>query len=291
MVTLAVDVGGSATRCELWDDELIEAFVEPGRANVTLDPEHAVAHLASIVAAQRADQIVVSVPGAGDPGSRQILLDGLGPLVGVPLLVVPDWVAAYRACLDTTPGTLLIAGTGAVAVTVDDQVSYFGNGGPLFGDDGSSFWIGREAVRLVLRRRELGESGGELGRRLDEALGAETRSLVPRTNSIMSDRHELARLAPVVDAVAAHDEGAAEVLRRAGAALAELVTMSRAARGRHAVAAVGGVFGSSIVVDTLEAAVGPVRRASTSLAGAAVAIDRGDAPRLLLEHTSRSHNI
>jgi N-acetylglucosamine kinase-like BadF-type ATPase len=47
----------------------------------------------------------------------------------------------------------LIAGTGSIVVGRDQNLSFFrvGGWGPHFGDEGSGFWIGREAVRTALR--------------------------------------------------------------------------------------------------------------------------------------------
>jgi glucosamine kinase len=51
------------------------------------------------------------------------------------------------------PGVLLIAGTGSIVIGRGREGSMFrvGGWGPYFGDDGSGFWIGREAVRAALR--------------------------------------------------------------------------------------------------------------------------------------------
>lgn len=59
---------------------------------------------------------------------------------------------------------MLIAGTGATAGSVADQrwTRTADGHGWLLGDDGSGFWLGREAVRSALRTLEAGEPPGRL---------------------------------------------------------------------------------------------------------------------------------
>jgi glucosamine kinase len=68
-----------------------------------------------------------------------------------PVVVVADAVTAFAAGTPERAGSVLIAGAGAIAARVvgeDVTVRYDGNGW-LVGDDGSAFWIGRQAVRAV----------------------------------------------------------------------------------------------------------------------------------------------
>lgn len=63
-----------------------------------------------------------------------------------------DAVAAYAAGTSAPDGTVLIAGTGAIAAAVRDfQLTRVADGhGWLLGDEGSGFWLGRAAVRQAL---------------------------------------------------------------------------------------------------------------------------------------------
>jgi len=65
--------------------------------------------------------------------------------------VISDVEAAYRGALGTQPGILLLAGTGSIALgrTANGQWVRRGGMGPLLGDEGSAFWIGREYLRAV----------------------------------------------------------------------------------------------------------------------------------------------
>jgi N-acetylglucosamine kinase-like BadF-type ATPase len=63
--------------------------------------------------------------------------------------VISDVEAAYLAALGTAPGVLLLAGTGSIALGRDRRGRFTRAGGlgPLLGDDGSAFAIGRAWLR------------------------------------------------------------------------------------------------------------------------------------------------
>ncbi|WP_275092119.1 BadF/BadG/BcrA/BcrD ATPase family protein, partial [Microbacterium sp. K36] len=64
-------------------------------------------------------------------------------------------VTAHAGALDGAAGVLLIAGTGAVALGVDPSGARLVDGwGPELGDFGSGSWLGREALRAVLRAHD-----------------------------------------------------------------------------------------------------------------------------------------
>ncbi|HYB71143.1 MAG TPA: BadF/BadG/BcrA/BcrD ATPase family protein [Candidatus Bathyarchaeia archaeon] len=65
------------------------------------------------------------------------------------VVVISDVEAAHLAALGGEPGVLLLAGTGSIALGRDRRGRWrrAGGLGPLLGDDGSAFWIGREWLR------------------------------------------------------------------------------------------------------------------------------------------------
>ena len=69
--------------------------------------------------------------------------------------VISDAEAAYRGALGDAPGMLLLAGTGSMALGRDRRGRWARAGGlgPLLGDEGSAFWIGREWLRTSTRAR------------------------------------------------------------------------------------------------------------------------------------------
>ena len=67
--------------------------------------------------------------------------------------VMPDAQAAALGALDGQPGVLVLSGTGSIVVGHDGRGRWLraGGFGPLLGDEGSGFWLGREWVRATTR--------------------------------------------------------------------------------------------------------------------------------------------
>jgi glucosamine kinase len=89
-------------------------------------------------------------------------LAGLAPAVDV----MSDVEAAYRGALGATTGVLLLVGTGSIALgrDADGRWHRAGGLGPLLGDEGSAFWIGRAWLTAAG-----GRGGGEGLRRVATA--------------------------------------------------------------------------------------------------------------------------
>lgn len=80
----------------------------------------------------------------------------LSALYSVPVAVVSDALAAHAGALGGRPGTVLIAGTGAVAFHIDSdgELTRADGWGVWLGDLGSGRWIGQEGLKSVLRARD-----------------------------------------------------------------------------------------------------------------------------------------
>ncbi|WP_246274876.1 BadF/BadG/BcrA/BcrD ATPase family protein [Phytohabitans houttuyneae] len=89
-----------------------------------------------------------------------------------PLNLIGDALVAYASGTASPDGSVLIAGTGAIAVTIRgfalDRVS--DGHGWLLGDAGSGFWLGREAVRATLAAMDAGHPLGHLATAVVETL-------------------------------------------------------------------------------------------------------------------------
>jgi N-acetylglucosamine kinase-like BadF-type ATPase len=72
------------------------------------------------------------------------------------LLVENDALSTLIGATKQSPGVLLIAGTGSIAFAHDGKGNFYRSGGwgHRFGDEGSGYWIGKEAVRAVLRMHD-----------------------------------------------------------------------------------------------------------------------------------------
>jgi N-acetylglucosamine kinase-like BadF-type ATPase len=71
-------------------------------------------------------------------------------------LIVNDALIALVAGVGDGPGVVIIAGTGSIAygVNPERQAARAGGWGYVLGDEGSGFWIGREALMAVVREAD-----------------------------------------------------------------------------------------------------------------------------------------
>jgi N-acetylglucosamine kinase-like BadF-type ATPase len=71
--------------------------------------------------------------------------------------VISDAQAALLGAIGDGPGVLVLAGTGSIVVAHDGRGRWtrVGGLGPLVGDEGSGFWLGREWLRSLARRGDL----------------------------------------------------------------------------------------------------------------------------------------
>jgi glucosamine kinase len=176
----------------------------------------------------------------------------------------PDLEVAFAAGTPEPDGSVLVAGTGATAGAVGGhRLTRTADGhGWLLGDDGSGFWLGREAVRAALRTLDAREAPGPLAgsvlRALEGAGTVDELALAPSRSGAERQRDRviqavysrpavhLAALAPLVSA-AYHDGDpqARSIVERAAAAL--LATLGRI-RSEHEHTPI--VLAGSLTVDT-----------------------------------------
>jgi N-acetylglucosamine kinase-like BadF-type ATPase len=96
------------------------------------------------------EALVVAARGVWLPRERRALrrrVAGLARRVDV----IADVEAAWHATLGAERGVLVLAGTGSIALGRDARGRWARAGGlgPLLGDEGSAFWIGREWLRAT----------------------------------------------------------------------------------------------------------------------------------------------
>jgi glucosamine kinase len=204
-----------------------------------------------------------------------------------------DLEVAFAAGTPEPDGTVLVAGTGATAGAVTGhRLTRTADGhGWLLGDDGSGFWLGREAVRAALRSLDAGEPQGRLAGSVLAALDAAgTADRVPEAPSRSGvDRGrdrviqavyshppvQLAALAPLVSA-AYHDGDpqARSIVERAAAALLATVGRVREEGEGTPIVLAGRLTRDTPVGATLRTLLsarfpGPIRPARTGVGGAA----------------------
>ena len=217
--TASVDLGKSRCRVVIARDgeRVARAGVgAPGLAAAG-GVESALEAILPLLEGDRLDLIGVGAAGAWlAPHAAQELSSRLAAASGAAVAVASDVVTAHAGALDGAGGVLLIAGTGAAALGVDADGARLVDGwGPELGDFGSGSWLGREALRAVLRADDALGARTALTAAIAQPVGAPSdiqawlaqREPLPR---------RLATLAPLVlDAAADGDAVAGEIVAEA----------------------------------------------------------------------------
>ena len=217
--TASVDLGKSRCRVVIARDgeRVARAGVgAPGLAAAG-GVECALEAILPLLEGDRLDLIGVGAAGAWlAPHAAQELSSRLAAASGAAVAVASDVVTAHAGALAGAGGVLLIAGTGAAALGVDADGARLVDGwGPELGDFGSGSWLGREALRAVLRADDALGARTALTAAIAQPVGAPSdiqawlaqREPLPR---------RLATLAPLVlDAAADGDAVAGEIVAEA----------------------------------------------------------------------------
>ena len=137
------------------------------------------------------------------------------------IYVAGDHVIAHRAAFGTSHGVLVISGTGSIAFGRNQkgETARAGGWGPGISDEGSAYWVGREAVIAALHAYDRGTSDGLL-HTIAQCWKIAPEEVVRMANASEPRFAELA--APVAAAAQDGDLMAREIIRRAGMSLAQL---------------------------------------------------------------------
>jgi N-acetylglucosamine kinase-like BadF-type ATPase len=187
---------------------------------------------------ERVAYAVVGMAGVNDASeaAAHAALERVWKQVGLdcPVRIVADPVAAFAAGTHLPAGAVLYAGTGSIAAWVEGEtvVHRVAGHGWLVGDDGSGFWLGRQAVRAVLAELD--------GRGEPTLLRMAVLGTLADSDDLPSEPHEqmtvlrgavyeqppiaLSRLAPLVPAAAeAGDRVAQRIVDRAVTLLVDTI--------------------------------------------------------------------
>jgi glucosamine kinase len=232
---LGLDIGGTKSRAQLWAAGEIVATSEAASASpVAAGSDGAKAALADLLAqlrldaagpldaADRLDAVCAGTAGLSVPGTEQFLYAQLAPLTRSGTVVIVSDAMLLLSAAGLDEGVAVVCGTGSVAVGVyRNRTTEVGGWGYLLGDEGSGYWIVREALRALLARRDQGSPPGELGNRLLAATGAD--DLAELQRSYYEQPHvprRWATHAPLV--LDSADPTATDITRRAADAVAAL---------------------------------------------------------------------
>jgi N-acetylglucosamine kinase-like BadF-type ATPase len=265
-VAVGVDIGGTSSRAlAMLADGTVAGRGASGGGNPNSHPP-------ALAARRVAEAVTAAVPSGAsvagcmlgvageskftDPAVASVFETALRQAgVACRIDVVSDAEVAFASATSSPDGTVLVGGTGSVAARIVGRrkESWRGGWGWLLGDEGSAFWIGRQAVRSTLAVLQSAGPPGPLALAvLTEAVGE------PLTGDVTGRRRALSRLITAVNAeapirlarfaslvsdLAATDPAAAAIVTEAARLLAEQAHLARTPAETTPVVLVGSVIG------------------------------------------------
>lgn len=168
-LVIGFDVGGTRSRARLASEAEVVAEAEAGSANPAAVGEAAAESVLGDLVARLAggrpvEAAVAGVAGADSPAALAEVAARLGRLLpGARTAAVHD-TRLVLAAAGLPSGIALVAGTGSVAYARTPAGCEFraGGWGHRLGDEGSGYWVTREAIRRLLAAGDAGEPAPDL---------------------------------------------------------------------------------------------------------------------------------
>lgn len=221
---VGLDIGGSKTRGIVWTDGVVTSDASVGSTNVQNVPletaRRNMAELFSLLDSAGATEVFAGAGGVDTDDDAAALGALIAPFVpGARVQAVHD-TRLLLAAAGATTGVAVIAGTGSAAWGMNPagEQARAGGWGYLLGDEGSGYWLGREAVRHSLRRMDAAEPVDELTAALLEYCGlSEPREFIAHFHQGTTRRY-WAAASPVIFAAAKNGHAHAQSLVEQAAA-------------------------------------------------------------------------
>lgn len=278
---VGLDSGGSKTRALLATGAgaVCSAIDAPG-----LDPNGSsdwrgqlTEILVRLVRGQKIAAAVLGLPCHGEDAgvSAAQCAAAAAALGSIPHLVLNDVEIAFDGAFAGRPGVLLLAGTGSMAWAGNGRESLrVGGWGEIFGDEGSAYWIGREALSLASQGLDgRCPEAQPLAQAVLAATGASADGLITWAYGRADRRAAVAAIARVASALAeAGDPVAQALIEQAAEALAAHVTAARLRLATPGLgwAHAGGAFKSAALLGAVSRRLGPPEPAQLGPAAGAV---------------------
>lgn len=233
---VGLDSGGTKTECWLGDETRILGKATSATVKLTrVRQEIATGRLQDLLAEvseksgiplASVSRTCIGLSGFSIAEVREWAYRVISERVGSEVVVCGDEVIALDAAFQGGPGILVIGGTGSAVIgrCADGTRFKAGGWGPGIGDEGSGYWIGREAVRRAFLALDE-ERPSTLMEAIRTAWGVEgVGEIVAFANN--QPGPDYPALTPlVVRAAATGDSVAAGILRDAGSELARQVAI------------------------------------------------------------------
>jgi N-acetylglucosamine kinase-like BadF-type ATPase len=162
---LGIDAGGTKTVCLLADDQgRIVSEARRSGANLQavgeLEVEKVLHEVMEEAIGERSVMpavVCLGIAGVDRPDDSAVIR-GIMKRIGYKarIVVVNDALVALEAGAPGKPGVVVISGTGSISYGRDanGKAARSGGWGYVLGDEGSGYWIGRAALRAVLREAD-----------------------------------------------------------------------------------------------------------------------------------------
>jgi N-acetylglucosamine kinase-like BadF-type ATPase len=226
-LVVGVDVGGTSSRALLARGEEVLASAAGPTASISASGAETArgslqALLRELVAGSdgtAVDAVCLGTAGSGSADMEALLRSAVAEVLGDPAITVVNDAELVLPAAGLDDGVAVVSGTGVKAVgRLGGRRAAAGGWGYLLGDEGSGYWLVREAVRRVLRRDDAGEDGGPLGAAVLAAAGCrEPAGLIDRFHA---DPAPGGWAAHVPEVLGAPDPAVDEIVRAAGEHLA-----------------------------------------------------------------------
>jgi len=267
---LGIDAGGSGTRAIILEAGRVTLRPAGPPMNALLTTGFA-ENLQRIIAAAGATAVGIGLPGVRRADQARELGQALARKARCPVHVTGDLDTARWGAFLGGPGIVVIAGTGSVALGWDgERFVRAGGHGFLLGDEGSAYWIGREAVRAALRWEDQAGGSELIHRTVTQTTGSGLDVLISQLNAHPADRGRLTVLAPAVMAIAGQDAEAQRIAWCAVEHLAALAESVQRRLGPLSVAGAGGVFRAPAIWARFTELTGAARPLAPAAVGAAL---------------------
>ena len=251
---IGLDIGGTKTRGVRFEDGAVVADESVGSSNVqNVTRAEAALHLGELfgrIGGGTVAQVYAGAGGIDTDADAEALAALIAPHVpGARITVVHD-SRLLLAAGGASTGVAVIGGTGSAAWGRNGlgEEARAGGWGYLLGDEGSGYWLGREAVRHSLRRMNQGLEPDELTTALLASCGVDDpNKLIALFHSPDTGRRywaERARL--VVDAADAGHAASRELVDQAGRDLAGLAEQTARKLGIDGPVILGGGLGMNV---------------------------------------------
>lgn len=252
-VVIGLDIGGSKTHGTRFVNGNVAAEMTVGSTNVqNVSPRTASERLSQLFASlgTDAEHVIAGAGGIDTPADAEQLHALIQPCAPASSIRIVHDSRLILAAGDSDTGIAVIAGTGSAVWGCDSsgREARIGGWGYLLGDEGSGYWLGREAVRHSLRRSNAGLAQDLLTEQLMAACGlTEPRQLIAMFHSPDHGRHFWAKQAQhVVAAAADGHEASRSLLAKAGRDLAEMTLSASRQLGIPGPVILGGGIGVNV---------------------------------------------